>query len=152
MEMDRIPPMVTPPPPPFPRPVVFSALRPPRAAQTGDPAGRANFRQRYCQARGIRPEEFVEALLDAGLYPQARLVRRGLERLVPDFFAADREFVEAVGRIRRRAEFGFEAEDFHHADRRRPLLRRLLRLRVSVGRLHREVAAGWAPGERPVTR
>jgi hypothetical protein len=131
---------------------VFSSLRPPLAVPSRDWAEAGTFRHRYCRARGLRPADFVEPLLDACLYPQARALRPWLERLLPGFFAADREFVEAVGRIRRRAEFGFEADDFHHADRRRSLLRRVLRLRVSVGRLRREVAAGWAPDARPVTR
>lgn len=142
--------MAPPPLPSPPRPVVFSSLRSPLAAPSREEAEAGTFSQRYCRARGLHPSDFVESLLDACLYPQARPLRPWLERLSPGFFAADREFVEAVGRIRRRAEFGFEAEDFRHADRRRSLLRRVLRLRVSVGRVHREVAARWAPA--PVTR
>jgi hypothetical protein len=149
---DPAPPMAPPPNPLLPRPVVFSSLRPPLAAPSGDGAEAGTFRQRYCRARGLRPADFVETLLDTCLYPQARLLRPWLEGLNPGIFAADREFVEALGRIRRRAEFRFEAEYFHHAERRRSLLRRVLRLRVSVGRLHREVAAGWTPDPRPVTR
>lgn len=90
--------------------------------------------ERFCAANQIAPEDFEQAVLLRALYPWACRFYFLLS-LNRRYFAADREFVNAVGRIRRMKEFGAEALDFAYNPLNRGFFRRVLRLRVSTQRL-----------------
>ena len=99
----------------------------------------SDFAQLYCEHFRSEPAAFRQAVLRRTLYPQARLLRPLLRVFKPDFFAADFDFIDSVGRITRRRDFSSEADEFVHHPENRGFWRRTLRLRVSVGRMHRLV-------------
>jgi hypothetical protein len=96
---------------------------------------KGTFSERYCAMHGLAKWEFIESALVRSLYPQARLLRP-LLRLKPGYFKADREFVSCVGRIKRMRDFDMEAFAYANDPDNRGFLRRVLRLRVSAGRLN----------------
>ena len=79
-------------------------------------------------------------MLGLTLHVAARVLQPVLA-LSPDYFAADREFVRSVGRIRRRRDFEAEAFDYVHDPLNRGVLRQGLRLRVSARKMRHLV---WA--------
>lgn len=105
------------------------------------------FRERYCSIHRIDPSGFERHLLARALYSHAALLRSVLAAL-PDYLAADIEFLRCVGDIRSRRFFHAEAGEFHaHAANRR-ICRRFLRLRVSAERVRRIMEETWrATGE-----
>lgn len=93
------------------------------------------FAELFCSQQGIAPADFNRVVLRRSLYPHARLIARLVEGMEPDFFAADRDFVSAVGALRRARDFSAEVSEFiHHPDNRRPV-RRHLKIRLSTSRL-----------------
>jgi hypothetical protein len=111
-----------------------------------------DFCQRYCEKIGVDPREFTARLLRRTLYPQARLLRPLLQLLDSDYFAADRDFVSGVGRISRRDEFSVEANEFAHHPSNRGFARKVLRLRISVRRMQREVTLVFDGTRSPTDR
>ncbi len=108
------------------------------------------FQIRFCRRFGLPAEAYGAVVLSGVLYPHARVLRLGLLLLDRHFFDADREFVRAVGRLVRRDEFEFEAQDFrHHPDNLR-FARRVLRLRASTARMARLFHRAWTQaGDSP---
>ena len=95
-----------------------------------------DFSERFCRRTGVTPARWHAVALRRALYPHARLLRPLLAALDPEFFAADRDFISGVGRLTRHSDFVIEAEEFAHHPANQSFLRRRLRLRVSVRRLH----------------
>lgn len=100
----------------------------------------SDFSQLYCAHFRVEPSHFRKAVLRQAFYPQARVLRPIIRFLKPDFFAADCDFIDSVGRIVSRREFTIEADEFTHHPDNRGFWRRALRLRVSVGRTQRLVS------------
>jgi hypothetical protein len=99
----------------------------------------STFSERFCAQSRIEPARYREAVMRRVLYGHARILRPLLRLVSPDYFAADHDFIEGVGRITQRREFGVEAEEFAHHPGNRGFWRRALRLRASVGRMQRLV-------------
>jgi hypothetical protein len=99
----------------------------------------STFAERFCTHFRVHPADYREAVMRRVLHRRARLVRPLLRLASPDYFAADYDFIEGVGRIAQRREFGIEAEEFAHHPANRGFWRRALRLRASVGRMQRLV-------------
>lgn len=93
-----------------------------------------NFSEKFCAARGLPPEKYEQAVMRLALRPLARLLWP-LLAFYPDYFAADRDLVRAVGRISRLRDFEDEAVDFAHNPVNRGFFRQTLSLRVSTRRL-----------------
>jgi hypothetical protein len=102
-----------------------------------------DFKQRFCACCEVAPERYSRVVFAQALYPHARLLRPLIECLAPEFFAADREFVGDVGRLRRRRDFGGVADEFHKAGDNFRFLRRRLRLRASAARMKNLLVAVW---------
>ncbi|HLP24768.1 MAG TPA: hypothetical protein VK477_03750 [Acidobacteriota bacterium] len=101
-----------------------------------------SFRERYCALHQIPLTEFEEHLLPGALYFHARWLR-GLLKMLPDYFAADREFLRSVGDLRSRRFFHAEAGEYHTATACRGFLHRFLRLRVSAERVRLIMEKTW---------
>jgi hypothetical protein len=116
-----------------------------------------DFAQRFCARFNVDPADYRSAVFRQTFYPQARLVFHLVHLVAPDFFAADRVFVDTVGRLTQRRGFAMAADEFVHEPANRRFLRRTLRLRVSVGRMQQLVnsvlsetnAPFVAPGNSP---
>lgn len=93
------------------------------------------FAELYCEQQAIRREDFEHTLVERTLHPQARALRRLLQLLPGDFFAADLELVRNVGRLTRSSDFAWEIADFHAHPGNRRALRRRLKVRISISRL-----------------
>lgn len=96
---------------------------------------KGTFAERYCSANSVGNRDFIESVVCRSLYPHARVLRPVL-RLIPFYFKADREFVASVGELRRMRDFDREVFAFVNDPDNRGFLRRVLRLRVSAGRLN----------------
>lgn len=99
-----------------------------------------NFRNRYCAHHGVRDDEFESFLLPRSLYPQARLLGPLARLLRADPFSVDRVTLQQVGRCREPRQWLEEVHDFRHLAENRTFVRRVLRLRLSISRLHRELS------------
>jgi len=96
---------------------------------------KGTFAERYCSVHGVGNRDFVESAVAHSLYPHARMLRPVLS-LIPLYFTADREFVASVGRLKRMRDFDMEVFAYVNDPKNRGFLRRVLRLRVSAGRLN----------------
>ncbi len=92
------------------------------------------LRERYCAHWQISPDAYEEHLFRRSLYFHARGLRGIFQLVSPGYFAADREFIRAIGDLRSRRGFHSEAAEFHAAGANRALGRRWLRFRVSAER------------------
>lgn len=101
-----------------------------------------SFRERYCSIHRIDPSGFERHLLTRTLYSHAVLLRSLLAAL-PDYLAADIEFLRGVGDIRSRRFFHAEAGEFHAHASNRGICRRFLRLRVSAERVRQVMEETW---------
>jgi hypothetical protein len=93
-----------------------------------------NFSEKFCASRGLPPEKYEETVMRLALRPLARLLWP-LLAFYPNYFAADRDLVRAVGRLSRVRDFEDEAVDFAHNPVNRGFFRQTLQLRVSTRRL-----------------
>lgn len=102
--------------------------------------GSETFQDKVCRHFDVPPEDYGELVLRLTLYPHARWLPAlsGQEFLEPD-----RTFIAAVGRLTRWRGFAAEAEAFQHDVRNRAFVRRVLRLRVSVGRMRVLFSEVW---------
>ena len=92
----------------------------------------------YCEQRHVRPEDFSRHVLRRCLYPWARRLSFLLS-LRGDYFAADRELIEATGRLTRAVGFPAEVAEYHYHPANLGRLRREWKLRLSVTRLQQVV-------------
>ena len=97
------------------------------------------FAELYCEQHALSPEQFQPTVLNATLYPHAKLVAPLFRLLMPRFFSADLEFVQGVGQLKRFREYFIEAEEFAHHPLNRGFWRVTLNIRVSSRRLRRLV-------------
>ena len=95
----------------------------------------ADFAQKCSAHFGVSSERYLETALRRTLYPHAHWLRPLIAVVAPDFFSADRDFLHGVGQLWRRRDFSIEVQNFHHHPANRGFLRRVLRLRVSAGRV-----------------
>ena len=97
------------------------------------------FAELYCEQNRLAPADFERALISRSLHPQAIALQKLLKLVPGDYFRADMEFVRNVGQLTRAADFGWEVSDFHAHPANRRLLRRRLKVRISIARLRRIV-------------
>lgn len=104
------------------------------------------FRDKVCRRFAVPPECYDEIMLKLTLYPHARW-------LVPfatvEFLEPDRTFIAGVGQLTRWRGFSGEVRDFQHDARNRRFARRVLRLRVSVGRMRVLFSKIWDKAAPP---
>ena len=93
------------------------------------------FAEKFCAQNRLSPEKFVDTVLWLCLPASAKAVR-WLLLLIPDYFAADRELISSVGRLKRLEGFDAEVMDFMYDPNNRGFLRRTMNFRVSSRRLH----------------
>ncbi len=94
-----------------------------------------DFAWKFCRAHKIAATRYRAVLMRRSLYPAARWLAPLLRLLDPEFFAADHECLETIGRLRRLRDLPIATYEFaRHSDNRR-FLRRTLRLRISAGRV-----------------
>jgi len=104
----------------------------------------------YCRARRIRPADYGRTLFREALYPHARPLAGLLAWLDRRHFAADHEFVQAIGHIRSVGDFALPMGAYIEHPANRDFLRRRLRLRISTRRVLDLVRAAFAaPGVPP---
>jgi hypothetical protein len=103
------------------------------------------FAELYCEKHGLKPEAYASVVLKRCLYPHASLVAPLIRAFWPEHFAADLDFVQSVGRLRRFREFYYEAEEFAHHPANRGFWRRTANVRVSSRALRRMVRATLHP-------
>lgn len=108
------------------------------------------FAQLYCEQNRLPREKFEQTLIFRTLHPQARALRRLLQLVPGDYFGADLEFVRQVGQLTRPADFSWEVADFHAHPANRRVLRRRLKLRLSIARLRRVVIQTFKDAEAQV--
>lgn len=95
-----------------------------------------DFSEKFCRQFNVPPADYRAALLRRTLYPSARWLRPFLRLLDHDYFAVDHAFIDSVGRLKRLRDLVAESHEFARHPANRGFLRRTLRLRVSVGRMH----------------
>ena len=105
------------------------------------------FKEIYCAETGCPETDFVRRVFWQCLHPHARWVAPLIDATSPHFFAADRELIELVGRLRSTDQLQSEIRDFVTDDRNRHWWRRRAQLRVSTQRLRRLVRKNLARGE-----
>lgn len=108
-----------------------------------------DFASRFCARHGVKREAFRAAVLRRTLYPLARFFTPLLRLSNSDYFAADFDFIDGVGRISSRREFGTEADEFTHHPGNRGMLRQTLRLRVSIARMRSLVNETFGEATNP---
>jgi hypothetical protein len=96
------------------------------------------FQEIYCQRHRLPPEDYEQALFRQSLYGHARLTRGVLRLLLGrDYFRADLELIRHVADLSDWRHYRQEAAEYHRHHLNRGFARRVLRLRVSAGRLGR---------------
>ncbi|MCW5549066.1 MAG: hypothetical protein KIT44_08890 [Opitutaceae bacterium] len=101
------------------------------------------FSELYCEQQGIAPAEFSRHAFRRALYPHARLLAGAISLLDSDYFSADRDFVEDVGRLTRYHDFVSSGMDYSHHPANRGFMRQLLLVRVSTERMRRMVRTAF---------
>lgn len=99
----------------------------------------SNFATRYCAQHGLRMEDYEAVVVKQALYGHARVIAPLLKMIWPDYFAADEEFVQNVGRLTRMRDFIHESEEFVHHPANHGFWRSFLYVRVSARKLRRIV-------------
>lgn len=107
------------------------------------------FADLYCAQHGIEVEDFERTVIAQALYPHAHALHRLLLLMPGDYFQADFEFVRAVGQLTRPGDFSWEVSDFHAHPANRRVLRRKLKVRLSISRLRQIVHRTFARSRRP---
>jgi len=103
------------------------------------------FAEKFCQDNRIDPERYEEEILRRALYPRAARFRP-LLRLIPGYFAADYNLIQAVGRLTEIRGFDDAEMDYHQHGGNSGFLHRTLGLRLSVRRLKKLVHATLGTG------
>ncbi len=104
----------------------------------------SNFSQRYCQARGLRPEQYARAVLRRTLHLPALVLYRPISFVLPDFFAADQELVNSAAWLVRESDLDLDLAEYRYHPGNQSKLRRALGLCLSTARLRRIVHATFA--------
>ena len=131
-------------------PPLFTSDTAPRIVELGaTPTPMKTLAALYCEQRRVRPADFSRHVLRRCLYPGARMFSLPLS-LLPDYFAADLELIEATGRLTRATGFPAEVAEYHYHPANLGRLRRDWRLRLSVTRLQ-QIVDELLPDEVPTT-
>jgi hypothetical protein len=93
------------------------------------------FRERYSAAHACRSDEFVTRVVRLCLHRRARFMAPFIVLLSPNYFAPDRELIEAVSSSRSFRDLNDEIRDFTLDERNRSWWRGRLRFRLSTHRL-----------------
>ena len=93
------------------------------------------FAELFCSQYKLAPEDFNRVVFRRSLYAHARLIAGLVGMLDGDFFEPDRDLVRAVATLRRARDFPGEISEFVHHPANRRFARRVLRIRISAGRL-----------------
>ncbi len=112
--------------------------------------GVESFKERYCAATGCAERAFTGQVLWACLYRGAWPWALWARFAAPEFFAADRELIDAVGGAKSLAQVERELRDFSTDSRNREWWRRVVRLRISTRRLRR-LARRYLAAAKPVS-
>lgn len=108
------------------------------------------FRELYCAACRCRDEEFSRRLFWRCLHRHAVPLAPALLVARPEFFDADRAFIEQAGRARSMRELREEIHDFVIDSRNRSWWRRRAHVRVSAHRLSALARIFLASNSTPV--
>lgn len=103
------------------------------------------FRTLYCDYHHLPEEQFEETLLQRSLYPHARWLAPLLTLFHPLYFSTDRVTIQQIGRARQSRQWEEEVRDFRSLAENRLFPRKVLRLRISLTRLKRELSAAGIP-------
>ena len=96
---------------------------------------RVTFKELYCTRHHLKSADFVQVMLERGLYPHIRPLYHILDRIDRGFFDADREFLTNIGELSSIRQLRDEADEYSRDRRNRRFLRRVMRLRVSSRRV-----------------
>ena len=98
-----------------------------------------NFAELYCEQQGIPLSAYSRHIFHRALYPHGRPLTWLLNPDKSNYFEADRVFVQDVARLTRYEDF-LDAGMYYNQHRTTSrFLRRVLRLRISTGRMHKLV-------------
>ncbi len=97
------------------------------------------FAQLYCEQHNLPLADFERDVVGRTLHPQARVLHRLLHMMPGDYFCADLELARNVGQLTRPEDFAWEVSDFHAHPSNRQMLRRRLKVRLSIALLRRLV-------------
>ena len=105
-----------------------------------------SFRERFCKHYGIADGDFDMAALERWLHPPWSSLAALLLRVFPSFFATDLDVVRQIGRVASTNNLSAEVRGIRNEYQRRRdfgLTRRLLRRRLSSGRIFASAKSCW---------
>lgn len=97
------------------------------------------FKELFCSQRGCAPKAYARAALGACLRIPARGLRLPLRVVAPDFFTADLDLINNVGRLTSPFELDLDITEYRYHPFNQNRLRRTLGLSLSTSRLRRLV-------------
>ncbi len=98
-----------------------------------------SFFELYCEQQSIPAADYARRVFSRALYPHARPLAGVISLFNSDYFAADHDFVEDVGRLTSYHDFLGSGMDYSHHPGNRGFFRQVLRLRISTDRMRRMV-------------
>ena len=99
------------------------------------------FAELFCAQQGVAPERCQEEILRRTLHPRARILAPTIRFFNARHFAADRDLVQGAAQLRSRDKLADEIAYFRRHPWNRGFWRKTLRLRISVRRMEKLVAA-----------
>jgi hypothetical protein len=121
------------------RRIIRPNRRPPHVRPAAHRAPVKTFAQLYAAQHGLPAADVERNIFLRSLYPHARWVAPLIEFVAPLNFAADIDMISDVAQLTTAYDFPDEVHSHRHHPEGRRLGRRLLFLRLSVGRLQRLV-------------
>jgi hypothetical protein len=100
----------------------------------------SSFAEIFCAHHKLSPAQFEDEVIARAIHLHATLLWRVINLVHPEYFTADRQFIRALADIRSLRDFRVESSSFTHHPTNRGFLRRVLKIRVSSGRLRRLIA------------
>lgn len=107
----------------------------------------SSFAELFCARHHLSPEQFEEEVIARSIHFHATLLWRVINWVHPDYFTADRQFIRALADVTSLRDFRVESSAFTHHPANRGFMRRMLKIRVSSGRLRRLIAS-YLPSAR----
>jgi hypothetical protein len=95
------------------------------------------FAERFCNQRGLPPEQYRRAMLQCCVHRRALIVLPLFSLFWPGYFAADYELITGVGLLKARDTLDDEIHTFYAHPDNRSFPRHTLRIRISIQRLKR---------------
>lgn len=111
------------------------------------PAPKPTFKQRFIEKTGGNPDDFTRDVLRLTLPPHARLLLPFARVFDDTLLAADYDLISDIAQLTSRREFSDSVgvRRFHPANH--GFLRKVVRVRVSIARLHRLVYDVMRPAD-----